>query len=400
MHRTFDIALGSVGLIVAIGLVGWGYIHLLRKSYEPGKILFKSIFTVGFVIGCLVLGLKMGPFGPFLIVFMAVVLSYMWTPHLAEIFSNPLTNIFDGGSTPPDKKPYYSIAMTKQKRGRYLEAIVEIRQQLAKVPNDYQGVMLLARIQAEDLKDLPGAENALNQFCSSPGAPPKQIAAAWTQMADWYLKIGTDVDSARAALQKIIELYPDTEMALAAEQRIAHLGDTEKILMAQHDRQNVALPEGVNNVGLLDSSAFLQPKEIDPGRLAAVHVKHLETHPHDAEVREKLATIYARDFQRLDLATMELAQLINEPRHSPKQVAGWLNLLANFQVELGADVDTVRETLEKIVECFPGLPVSEVAQRRLARLKLEFKGKEKTPDVKLGVYEQNIGLKYGQPRKM
>jgi hypothetical protein len=40
-----------------------------------------------------------------------------------------------------------------------------------------------------------------------------------------------------------------------------------------------------------------------------------------------------------------------------------------------------------------------VAQRRLARINQEFKGKEKTPGVKLGVYEQNIGLKYGSPRK-
>ena len=59
----------------------------------------------------------------------------------------------------------------------------------------------------------------------------------------------------------------------------------------------------------------------------------------------------------------------------------------------------MRSTLEAIVERFPGLPIAEVTQRRLARLKSEFKGKEKTPGVKLGVYEQNIGLKYGSPRK-
>ena len=116
-------------------------------------------------------------------------------------------------------------------------------------------------------------------------------------------------------------------------------------------------------------------------------------------MREKLAQIYAHDFQRLDLATMELAQLINEPRHSPKQIAHWLNLLANFQVELGADVETVASTLGKIVAQFPDSSVAEQAQRRLARINLEFKGKTETPGVKLGVYEQNIGLKYGAPRK-
>ena len=191
--------------------------------------------------------------------------------------------------------------------------------------------------------------------------------------------------------------FPDTEYSLRAEQRLAHLGETEKIMLAQHDRQAMAVPEGVQNIGLLDSTAFLQPQAIDPGKLAAAYVKHLEQHPHDAEVREKLALIYAQHFQRLDLATLELAALIDEPKHKPKQVAHWLNLLANFQIELGADVATVRATLEKIGERFPDLPVAEVAQRRLGRLNAEFKGRLPTPDVKLGVYEQNIGLKYGRP---
>jgi len=117
-------------------------------------------------------------------------------------------------------------------------------------------------------------------------------------------------------------------------------------------------------------------------------------------VREKLAAIYANDFKRLDLATMELAQLINEPKHKPKQVAQWLNVLANYQIELGADLETVQATLEKIVERFPDLPVADLAQRRLARLKNEFKGRQQSSSMKLGVYEQNIGLKYGSPRKM
>ena len=111
------------------------------------------------------------------------------------------------------------------------------------------------------------------------------------------------------------------------------------------------------------------------------------------------AAIYAKDFKRLDLATLELAQLINEPIHKPKQVAHWLNLLANFQIELGADVATVQATLEKIVASFPNLPVAEIAQRRLMLLKNEFNGRQTAADVKLGVYEQNIGLKYGKPGK-
>jgi hypothetical protein len=117
-------------------------------------------------------------------------------------------------------------------------------------------------------------------------------------------------------------------------------------------------------------------------------------------VREKLAIIYARHYQRLDLAALELAQMINEPNQPPKRVAHWLNLLADLQIHGGADYETVRETLEKIVERFPGLPVADLAQSRLNLLKLEIKGQKETPNKTLGVYEQNIGLKYGSPRQL
>jgi hypothetical protein len=385
--------------LLGLGFLVWLTIRSLKRSDDPLKLALKWVVTIPFIALCLFYGARIGPFGPFVIVFMAVVLSFMWTPHISETLFSPLTNLFDGGHEEPEKKPFYSIALTKRNRGKPHEAIMEIRRQLAQFPDDFEGVLLLARIQAEDMADLPGAENTLNHFCAGPAAPMKQVAAGLTQLADWHLKIAVDVDSARSALQKIVARFPGTEAALQAEQRLAHLAETEKILLAQHDRQNIAVPAGVQNIGLLDSTDFLKPPEIEPGKLAAAHVKHLETHPHDAEVREKLAVIYAKDFKRLDLATLELAQLINEPNHKPKQTAHWLNLLANFQIELGADVATVRATLEKIVESFPDLPVAELAQRRLARLNNEFKGRQESASVKLGVYEQNIGLKYGTPRK-
>jgi len=399
MHRTFDIVLGTVGTIIVVGLVVWGLVHSIKKSDEPLKILLKLGFTLAFAFGCIWLAHGLGPFGPFLIFFMAVILSVMWTPHVSAWLVSPLTSIFDGGNEPPERKPFYSIAMTRRNRGKPHEAVMEIRRQLEQFPNDFEGIMLLARVQAEDLADLAGAENTLNHFCDWPAAPERQIAAAYTQLADWHLKISVDAESARMALQKIIERFPDTELALMAEQRIAHLSGAEKMLLAQRENRNIELPEGAQNIGLLDSSAFLKPQEIEPGKLAAAHVKHLEEHPHDTEVREKLALIYARDFKRLDLATMELAQLIDEPKHKPKQIAQWLNLLANLQVELGADMATVKATLEKIVERFPGLPVADLAQRRLDRLGNEFKGLGQSSNVKLGEYEQNIGLKYGGPPK-
>jgi tetratricopeptide (TPR) repeat protein len=400
MNLTLEKVQATAGLVISLGLIGWGICRMIKRSYDPKQIILKLTFTVPFVLGCIFVARLMGPFGPFLIVFLAVVMSLMWTPHLANALVSPFTNLLDGGDERPDEKPFYSIANTKRKRGEYQLAIAEVRKQLERFPNDFEGTMLLASIYAENLNDLPGADTVLNRFCDSKNAPDKHVAAAWTALADWHMKVGVDVDSARGALQKIIARYPETELALKAEQRLAHLGDTEKLLLEHHNRPRIQMKKGVDNIGLMDNTDFLKPKEIEPGKLAAAYVKQLETHPHDTETREKLATLYAREFQRLDLATMELEFLINEKRHSAKQIAGWLNQLANYQCELGSDIETVKATLQRILDDYPDLPLADVTRRRMVRLEAEFRAKETVrPGVKMGTYEQNIGLKYGRPNK-
>ena len=410
MSQILQIVVNVVLSAIGIAFLIWLMVLALKRSDDPAKILFKCILTIGLIVGevFFVHSLTKHLSGPndygtaFMIAasvaVVGIILSITWTPQLSDFLISPLTNLYDGGSTPPEPKPYYSIALAKRKSYRPLEAVVEIRKQLAKFPDDYEGINLLAAIQAEDLKDLPGAESTLNQFCDSPAAPPRQVAAAFSQLADWHLKLAQDAGSARAMLEKIIAKYPGTELALVAAQRIAHLGGAEKILLDALNRQPKTMPEGVKSIGLRDSMRDLIPAETDPAKLAVDYVKHLEQHPLDTEAREKLAILYAAHYQRLDLATNELMQLINEPNQPPKHVAHWLNLLADLQVRGGVDYDTVRPTLKKIIERFPGMAVAELAQTRLNHVKLEIKGKKETPGVALGVYEQNIGLKYGSPR--
>jgi tetratricopeptide (TPR) repeat protein len=400
MSQAIKITVDVASSIIVLALFIWLAVYMLKRAEDPVKMIFKWGFTIPFVVFCLWMARLMGPFGPFLIVAMAVVLSVMWTPHISEWISKPLSSLYDGGTEPPEPKPYYSIARARRQRREFLQAVVAIREQLAHFPNDFEGVMLLAGIQAEDLQDLSGAEITLNHFCDQPNPPPRQFAAAMNQLADWHLKLAQDADSARTALEKIIARFPDTELSLQAAQRIAHLGGTEKQLLASLDRQPMAVPEGVKNVGLLESSEHLRPVEADPAKLAAAYVKHLEQHPLDTEAREKLAVIYAEHYQRLDLAAGELNQLIETPNQPAKRVAHWLNLLADLQVQHGVDYETVRGTLERIVERFPDLAAGEMARTRLGRLKLELKGHKETPGVKLGVYEQNIGLKHGSPRQL
>ncbi|HEY5298113.1 MAG TPA: tetratricopeptide repeat protein [Verrucomicrobiae bacterium] len=413
MRRILEIAGDVFWIAVIVAGGGWLIVRSLKASDDPAKVIYKWLFTIPLVASeiffarHLVHSIHPGDivsnFAPTFVLVIsiagcAVIVAAFWGSHIGGIVAKPLADLFDGGNEEIEPKPYYSIALARRKMNRPLEAIVEIRKQLAKFPNDFEGVALLANIQAEDMKDLASAEMTFNHFCDSENAPPNQIAAALTQLADWHLKLFQDADSARTTLEKIIARFPETELSLQAAQRIAHLEGTGKVLLAAQNRQPVLVKAGVRNVGLLDSSKHLIPVETDPAKLTVEYVKHLAAHPQDTEAREKLAILYATHYQRLDLATLELAQLINEPNHASRRVAHWLNLLANLQLESGADAETVGATLEKIIERFPDFPVAEVARHRLAHLKLEIKGRQKeTPGKKLGVYEQNIGLKYGSP---
>ena len=398
MSHAFQITVSTILSVIGIGGLVWLIIHSFKRSVDPAKLIFKWVFTIPFVFFCIWMARQMGPFGPFLIVFMAIVMSYMWTPHISELISKPITSLFDGGDVEIEPKPYYSIAISKRKLRKSLEAIVEIRKQLDKFPNDFEGVMLLATIQAEDMKDLQSAEITLNHFCDSPGAPPKQVAAALTQLADWHLQMAQDVDSARGAFQKIIEKYPGGEIAAAAALRIAHLEGAGKIFLKARDRRPMPVPEGVKSAGLRDSMADMVPRETAPEKLAAEYVAHLEQHPLDTEAREKLAVIYANHYKRLDLAAGELNQLAAMPEQPARRAAHWLNLLADLQIQNGADYETVRGTLSQIIGQFPDQPAAQLARSRMDHLALELKVKTETPTKKIGVYEQNIGLKRGLPR--
>jgi tetratricopeptide (TPR) repeat protein len=411
MSQILQIAVNVVLSVIGVAFIVWCLFRGVKNSEDPTKTIFKAIFSVALIVGefffarkLLGMGGNGGEAGGYAVAMVvagsiaacAITLGIMWTHEISGLLSAPIASLYDGGGQPPEPKPYYSIALGKRKLNRPLEAIVEIRKQLARFPNDFEGVILLATIQAEDMKDLPGAEMTLNHFCDAPAAPPRQVAASFTHLADWHLKLAQDADSARAMLEKIIARYPATDLALAAAQRIAHLGGVEKIMLAAHDRQPMAVPEGAKSVGLRDSLRDLIPAETDPEKQVADYVKHLEQHPLDTEAREKLAILYAAHYKRLDLATNELAQLINEPNQPPRHVAHWLNLLADLHIRSGADYETVRPILEKIIEGFPNMAVAELARTRLAHLRLEIKGqKEETPGTKLGVYEQNIGLKFG-----
>ena len=404
MEIMLRVAWGVFVMLSAIACVVWILWRLLKNSFDPAALLFRWVFTIvmiggGYLFLNWLIGPDAGPGEKIAGVLAGAVFGLMfavlWVPAAMDKVSEIIGSLFTGGSEPPKPEPFYSVAIGRRKQGKFKEAIYEIQQQLEKFPTDVTGQMMLADIQADDLKDIPAAQLTIDRLCAQPGHSAPQIANAFNALADWHLKV-QDVDAARAAMEQIAIRLPGTDQAQYAAQRIAHLASKETLLAA-HEHRPLELRAGIKDIGLLkDPMASLRP-EIDPAEAAGQLVKHLEQHLADNEAREKLAVIYAEHYQRPDMALEQLEQLVAAPNQPGKEVARWLNAMADLQLRNGADYDTVRATLQRVIDGFPELAAAQMAQQRIELLRLELKGKEKSRVVKLGSYEKDIGLK--SPRR-
>lgn len=406
MNHAWQIIRAVFTILIPVVVFGGLLVLTVIKAEDPARMAFKwvltlvvlafMVFKVAPIVGQ---GGYGGAFGGIpLAAVCGLTLAFIWRHTIASWVADPIGSLYDGGTTAPDPHPAYSVAQSRQKQGKYLEAVTEIQKQLEKFPTDFEGHMMMAQIQAEDLNDLRAAELTIQRLCAQPGHAPRNIAFALYSMADWHLAIGQDREAAQQNLERVSALLPESEFALGAAQRIAHLADRE-MMMSSHDRKKIILKEGVKNIGLLARTEHFRPAETDPGLLATEYVKHLEEHPLDTEAREKLAVLYADHFSRLDMATNELEQLIQQPNQPSRLVVRWLNLLADLQVRGGADYETVKATIQRIVDRDPKAAAANIAQNRLATVKLELKAQQKNQAVKLGSYEQNIGLKQGLPHR-
>jgi outer membrane protein assembly factor BamD (BamD/ComL family) len=410
MSHTWQIISEIVGGIAFVAIIGWAAYRTLCNSAERGLLIFKWVLTGIVFIPLIMLvrylrakvdqGVDYGvaffvPIGAFVL---AMILTVIWRKNLGSIFANAIGGLYDGGSEEIEVRPLYSIAQSKRNRGNYTEAIADIRKQLEKFPGDLEGQVMLAQIQAENLNDLPAAEITIQRLCDEQEHPPGSIASALNLLADWHLKFSQDPDAARKALEKIIELLPDSEFSVLASQRIAHLADRE-FLTNMRDRKRIRVGPAVANIGLLPSELHPKAPQVDPAAQAAEYVRHLAEHPLDTDAREQLALIYAHHYGRLDMAAGELEQLIASPGQPAKRVTHWLNLLADLQVQHSADYEVVRQTVQRIIDLFPQSAAAQTARNRLDHLKLELKAKGKSQTVRLGSYEKDIGLKGGWPNR-
>jgi tetratricopeptide (TPR) repeat protein len=383
--RRIDTILTYIVLAVLIGYS----VKCYRQSADRRTLVIKWAATLLLVLLMPVVFWLHNPRVLLFFLVPCVILAFVWLPNLVETALSPLLGAFTGGTEEAETKPFYFIANAKRMKSLPQEAADEVRKQLEKFPGDVTGMMLLAAIQAEDLRDVVAAKATIDELLEQPDLKPQQIATALHTLADWQLQFGPDAEAARETLEHVIRTLPDSQFSHAAEQRIAHLAD---VVATRDFRENAKFEvrPGERDIGLKKTPNAAAVSS-DPEELAEQYVRQLEKYPNDTDTREKLAVLYAEHFQRLDLAADQLEQLISVPDETPKHVARWLNLLATFHVA-AHDEESARNALRRIIQKFPKASHAEIAARRLSNLRNELKSGISSSAKTLGNYQKDLGL--------
>ena len=334
-------------------------------------------------------------------VLILIILSPWWLPTVVGGGLSPITNAYTGGGEVEDLKPFYARAVAYRKRGQAEDARTEIEVQLERFPGDAQGLMMLADLQANEFADLPSAFLTLDQIIEKPESLPEDVALALQQKVTWQLERLKDTDAARQSLQRLMDACPGTQAALTARQQLARL-PSDQAMAAKEELRKIVVVHHEERVGLMppftdDPVTSVPPVPGGDGGEAARLVAHLQEFPDDWTAREQLAQVYERKWNRQDLAADELERLIGVTSASPRQTAQWLNLLADLQLRSPIGSGAARLTLERVGQKFPGTPWADQAESRIRLLGLDQRAKAAPRTIRLGTYEQNIGLKRADP---
>jgi len=318
-------------------LLGLGAYRLLSGGQED-----LSGLVLKMVVSFLLIGIMhmMGGLGAFSVmaVLPGVLLALLWAAPLGEMLGGGFSGFLTGSGQMIEERPYYSVAEARRMKGDYAGAIKEIGDQLGKFPGDFDGQMLLANIQMENLRDFESAQTTLRNIAEQPHQKMGDVAYALTMLADWQLKYTRDQAAARVTLEGLMSRFPNTGVELRVAQRVARM-----------------------------DNAFEVDETRDTGSLISDCLKHLERHPLDNNTREVLARIYHERYGRPDLAEVELNRLINQPYQSRKDVAKWLSLAADWHLEAG-DPEGARDCLKDIIVRMPNTAQAKKSQDRLSRM--------------------------------
>ncbi|MEC9080339.1 MAG: hypothetical protein VYE44_01080 [Verrucomicrobiota bacterium] len=343
----------------------------------------------------------------FLIVFIVIILpgsillGLWWTPAISEWMASPITNALTGDSRLSYNKPEYGVANARRNRGQYLEAVEAVNEELAKHPGNFDGLMLKASIQAENLGDLESATETVQEAIECEEQLSYRLPVALNKIADWQLRLAGDPGAARRTLRQILEALPESQAAQFAAQRLASLDSSEETEAAVVDFNESYQKLVEESAGNEDFTSPLElPKAIETNqqqagdKSLANYLRRVALHPDSVGNREELAALYLGHANQPVKAAEQYEHLLALPGTTIHQKAAWLNRIADIQVKNGESHETVRATLERVVALDPKAAPAVRAQQRISYLNIELRGaKRNSTKLQLGNYEQDIGLK-------
>ena len=104
-------------LAVIVAGVGWLALQTVRQSTDPLRLIIKWIVTaviLGFIFKTIVPGFAKGGGDAIAALILMLLcggaLNIIWRHSLIEVIAKPFSSLYDGGTEPPEPKPYYSIA--------------------------------------------------------------------------------------------------------------------------------------------------------------------------------------------------------------------------------------------------------------------------------------------------
>ena len=334
-------------LIVLVPILGWiAFLHLFPdyfKNREKRQIGFganRVIATVFLLLIIYVLRPGNNPFLALLLILPLSLLVMLWAGPLMDYIGAKAIAQVTGHGEEVEPQPLYSIVETQRRSGKPQKALDLLDAELEKFPADYEGLILKAMIQMEDLKNFQDAQATLLQVGSAEVHTPGQVSRAHNLLADWQIKFEQDESSARETLEMLRARFPDSGVEFAVSQRLARLDCT-----------------------------FDFDDKRDAAEVVSDCLKQLEKHPLDNNTREKLAEVYFERYNKPDLAWEEMYKLFAMPYQQPADLCRWLNRMADWHLKRDHP-DGARQCLQQIISRFPDQPQCEVAQLRLTRLQL------------------------------
>lgn len=272
---------------------------------------------------------------------------------------------------PVKHAPAYAHAIASLKFGKYHQAEQSIIGELEKSETDFDGWLMLAELYAKQFHDMGEAERTIHGLCDDPATTLAQTAIALNKLADWELQFRNDPVAARRALQEIIRRGPGTHLAKMAELRIKQLPATAAEWKEQHRAHTVHLPALGDHLDAAQDQPAPKISEYKALDLSNQYVERLKENPADVLTREKLAHVFADQLDRTALAIEQIELLMEMPNQPPEKMAGWLALIASWEIRRGGDRQVARARLEQLLREYPKSVQALAARRRLELLTQE-----------------------------